>query len=714
VELAAVVGKMMAKEPERRFQEPRELAQALTPYFRRGLAPYPPPQPSISSGSGPSAGAKVAEAASPPIEPGAAGGQEPDGARSPGRLLPARGPRTIVQTPAGLGRAEQDGPEAPAVGAAARRKTPWKWPSLAAAVGFGLLALGWAAGVLIPPVATTQPPIAPPDRNLRAAPADSLQTLSRSDRLPWTSLFNGRDLTGWKTHPSQPGNWRVENGTLIGSGPATSHLYSDRGDYKDFHLRALARFTDGGRGGVFARASFGPLEPAKAPEEPSGLEALINSMHLDRDGTGSLAATAVSTDLVWSSPERNAPRIFPGQWFRIEFILDRKITAVMVNGQIRAYHYGLDGRVRPGRRGMDSPGHIALQQLAARGAIELRSIEIRELHTGEPADPRQIRCFIGHEGRLTRVAFAPNERTILSGCDSGERAIRDGDPDVPGRDHTARLWDVETGSTVHILKGHGPRLRALAYSGDGRLVAASSLRGGFRHILALVWDTRTGQELHALPRTSTPARGTVEALAFSSDTRRLLIARSGGTIQVWDLDSEKEQTAVTLHDGSSRPGMYTTMALVPGGRQVLTGRHSGAVSLWDLQSGRCSFSSPGLGGEARDLACSAGGLRVLSAGSDDIVRLWDGGSQKMLRSFRGDERELRAVAISPDGRRALSGGNDGIVRLWDLESGREVCQLPGHTLGVGCLAFSHDGRRALSGSDDMTIRLWALPDPPAG
>ena len=35
VELASLVGKMMAKEPERRFQEPKEVAQALLPFFKK-------------------------------------------------------------------------------------------------------------------------------------------------------------------------------------------------------------------------------------------------------------------------------------------------------------------------------------------------------------------------------------------------------------------------------------------------------------------------------------------------------------------------------------------------------------------------------------------------------------------------------------------------------------------------------------------------------
>ena len=38
VELAALVAKMMAKEPARRFQTPKEVAQALTPFFKKGSA----------------------------------------------------------------------------------------------------------------------------------------------------------------------------------------------------------------------------------------------------------------------------------------------------------------------------------------------------------------------------------------------------------------------------------------------------------------------------------------------------------------------------------------------------------------------------------------------------------------------------------------------------------------------------------------------------
>ena len=44
------------------------------------------------------------------------------------------------------------------------------------------------------------------------------QDIGRKTDDGFVKLFNGNDLSGWKTHPSQPGNWRVINGVLINSG----------------------------------------------------------------------------------------------------------------------------------------------------------------------------------------------------------------------------------------------------------------------------------------------------------------------------------------------------------------------------------------------------------------------------------------------------------------------------------------------------------------
>src|SRR5215813_6790814 len=49
--------------------------------------------------------------------------------------------------------------------------------------------------------------------------------------------YNGKDLSGWKTHPDQPGGWSVEDGLLTGRSTSRNHLFSEAGDYTNFHLR---------------------------------------------------------------------------------------------------------------------------------------------------------------------------------------------------------------------------------------------------------------------------------------------------------------------------------------------------------------------------------------------------------------------------------------------------------------------------------------------
>src|SRR2546430_161733 len=68
----------------------------------------------------------------------------------------------------------------------------------------------------------------------------------------FVSLFNGKDLTGWKTHPDDKARWSVKDGCIVGEGPA-GHLYSERGDYVNFIYRIEAKINDKGNSGQYFR-----------------------------------------------------------------------------------------------------------------------------------------------------------------------------------------------------------------------------------------------------------------------------------------------------------------------------------------------------------------------------------------------------------------------------------------------------------------------------
>src|SRR5262249_24585452 len=61
----------------------------------------------------------------------------------------------------------------------------------------------------------------------------------------WLALFNGKDLTGWKTLPQDKARWEVKDGILTSAGPV-GHLYTDRADFTNFHFLAEARINDRG------------------------------------------------------------------------------------------------------------------------------------------------------------------------------------------------------------------------------------------------------------------------------------------------------------------------------------------------------------------------------------------------------------------------------------------------------------------------------------
>ena len=110
---------------------------------------------------------------------------------------------------------------------------------------------------------------------------------SRTVESGYVSLFNGKDLTGWKASMN-PDSFKVENGAIIANavgGP--SHLFYDGavGNHAfqnfDLKLDVLTRYRS--NGGVYVMTEFQPQGfPGK------GFEIQVNNSHSDRIRTGSL------------------------------------------------------------------------------------------------------------------------------------------------------------------------------------------------------------------------------------------------------------------------------------------------------------------------------------------------------------------------------------------------------------------------------------------
>jgi hypothetical protein len=178
-------------------------------------------------------------------------------------------------------------------------------------------------------------------------------TSSSSDEEGWVQLFNGKDLTGWKIYPSGTGEWKVEDGILIGSGPA-SHLFTERGDYENFRYRVVAKINDHGNSGQYFRTQFGP-------GFPKGYEAQINSTHRDPVKTGSLYGFVSVLQM----------KVKPDTWFTQEVIAQGNHITIKVNYQTTVCFTDDNNTY--------TRGHFALQQHNLGSVVSFKKIEMKEL-----------------------------------------------------------------------------------------------------------------------------------------------------------------------------------------------------------------------------------------------------------------------------------------------------------------------------------------------
>jgi WD40 repeat protein len=182
-------------------------------------------------------------------------------------------------------------------------------------------------------------------------------------------------------------------------------------------------------------------------------------------------------------------------------------------------------------------------------------IRVWDVETGE-----QVGTLKGHVWPVGTVAYSPDGKTLAS-CG----------------DKTVRLWHVDTGKVRKVFQGHQDAVESVAFSADGKTVAS----GGLDHD-ARVWDVETGKGL-AILKSANP----VVSVALSADGKTVATASarwghgfhdpSPALVQTWEVATGK--VLATLPE---QPAQVFSMVFSPDGKSLFTASLSGAVTRWDL------------------------------------------------------------------------------------------------------------------------------------
>ncbi len=162
----------------------------------------------------------------------------------------------------------------------------------------------------------------------------------------WTSMFNGKNLDGWRVNENAESVY-IEDGCIVTHGPRAHVFYVGEGgkaSFKNFHFKAKVKTMPGANSGIYFHTKF--LDKGWPNK---GYEAQVNNTQRDPKKTGGLYAVEDN----YKAPVKD------NEWFDYEIVVNGKNIIVKINGDEITNYTEPDDLDRPERQ--LSSGTFALQ-----------------------------------------------------------------------------------------------------------------------------------------------------------------------------------------------------------------------------------------------------------------------------------------------------------------------------------------------------------------
>jgi WD40 repeat protein len=327
-------------------------------------------------------------------------------------------------------------------------------------------------------------------------------------------------------------------------------------------------------------------------------------------------------------------------------------------------------------------GHTGAIAYAAYSPDGTRIITTSADHTARLWDAQtggQLTAPLQHDDAVLVADFSLDGKRVVTGSE----------------DHTARVWDVATGHPIGVpMQGTGA-IQCVKFSPDGKMVATGSEDGKAR-----TWDANTGQPISPV----IVYHEAVYSVNFSPDSSRLLTATGDGVADLLD-----PRTGARLLKPLRQNNIIFSAAFSPDGNTILTASADHTSRVWSAKTGLPLGPIFHHGFSVDSAAFNQDASRVVTTSWDHTARVWDARTgQPLTPPLQHGEAVVKAV-FSPDGSLVATASRDHSARLWDANSGEEL-HLPVRTQsGVTTVTFNPSGSSLLVAGNDSSIQIFDTP-----
>lgn len=284
-----------------------------------------------------------------------------------------------------------------------------------------------------------------------------------------------------------------------------------------------------------------------------------------------------------------------------------------------------------------------------------------------------------------------------------------------------QLWEVNTGNLISTFTIPQPELSppdhrgaiGITFSPDGKTLAIATAHSSLQ-----LWGVRTSKIISTLTEHPKLTTLPVNNNAFMS------LSTSG--VQLRDINTGKRlrdltKTWTNLIKYIQEIGEVTAFAVSPDSTIVAIGSEDGSLQLWNMHTEKSFSTLTGHTGSINALAFTANGINLASSSRDRSIRLWDVRTGTQLLTLTehinsGKELEydsngtmlpsaefVNNLVFSPDGRTLASASELGTIWLWELNTGNLMTTLIEHEAGVDELSVGLDYKIGLAFSANSTL-----------